>query len=414
MRIGLISGEYPPMEGGVGDFTHLLGRALHEAGHEVHVLTSREPMTVRAAVNRRRWGKFPAPALQAGARRKEPAPQEENGLFIHRHPLRWGPRCGAAIVAWAEAQRLDILDLQYQAAAYRLRGWINLAPRLTRRRRRIPWVTTFHDLLPPYLFPKAGRLRQEAVWTLARFSDGIIVTNGEDAHRLREELGERLPPLRTIPIGSNIAPAPPPGFDPQGWREAHGLPRGALLLGFFGFLNRSKGIETLLEAMARLRDEGHPVYLALIGGRTGSSDATNRAYAEAVEARIARLGLEARVLRTGFAAPQEVSAALLSCDLCVLPYRDGASLRRGTLHAALAHGCAVLTTEPRFPLPELTQAVALVPPERPDALHDAILRLWRDRAERARLRRAAAELARRFTWEAIAERTAAFFRELRG
>jgi len=40
MRIGLITGEYPPMQGGVGDFTHELGKALAALGHEVHVLTS--------------------------------------------------------------------------------------------------------------------------------------------------------------------------------------------------------------------------------------------------------------------------------------------------------------------------------------------------------------------------------------
>ncbi len=388
MRIGLISGEYPPMEGGVGDFTHLLGKALLKAGHEVHILTT----------------------LAAGASRGRS--RQEDGLVVHRHPLRCGPRSGATIVSWAETQQLDIINVQYQAAAYRLRGWINLAPRLTPRR-RIPWVTTFHDLLPPYLFPKAGALRQKSVWELARSSDGIITTNAEDAHRLRERMGTSLPPLRTIPIGSNIAPAPPPHFDPNAWRKAHGVPPEALLLGFFGFLNRSKGIETLLEAIAQLRDGGIPVYLALIGGRTGSSDATNRTYAEQIEAMIARLGLERRVQRTGFAAPQEISAALLSCDLCVLPYRDGASLRRGTLHAALAHGCAIITTEPHFPLPELEEAAHLVPPGHPALLHNAILHLWHDEAERARLQEAARSLARRFTWEAIAKETAIFFAELR-
>ena len=39
-RVLLISGEYPPMEGGVADFTHLLGLAMAEQGMEVHVLTS--------------------------------------------------------------------------------------------------------------------------------------------------------------------------------------------------------------------------------------------------------------------------------------------------------------------------------------------------------------------------------------
>ncbi|MEZ4558873.1 MAG: hypothetical protein R2854_20975 [Caldilineaceae bacterium] len=36
-----------------------------------------------------------------------------------------------------------------------------------------------------------------------------------------------------------------------------------------------------------------------------------------------------------------------------MPYEDGASLRRGTLMAGLVNGCAIVTTTPQAPLPEL-------------------------------------------------------------
>jgi len=39
MHIGLVTGEYPPDQGGVGDFTSQLGRVLAELGHRVHVIT---------------------------------------------------------------------------------------------------------------------------------------------------------------------------------------------------------------------------------------------------------------------------------------------------------------------------------------------------------------------------------------
>ena len=41
MRVLLVTGEYPPMQGGVGDYTRELGIALVALGVEVHVLTAR-------------------------------------------------------------------------------------------------------------------------------------------------------------------------------------------------------------------------------------------------------------------------------------------------------------------------------------------------------------------------------------
>jgi len=40
MKIGLVTAEYAPMQGGVGDFTREVGHALAALGHEVHVITN--------------------------------------------------------------------------------------------------------------------------------------------------------------------------------------------------------------------------------------------------------------------------------------------------------------------------------------------------------------------------------------
>jgi glycosyltransferase involved in cell wall biosynthesis len=104
----------------------------------------------------------------------------------------------------------------------------------------------------------------------------------------------------------------------------------------------------------------------------------------------------------------------MACDVVVLPYRDGVSFRRGSLMAALAHGCAVISTEPSRALPELKDGenIRLVPPESAPALVLAVTELLHAPELRARLGQGARKLAGAFRWDAIAGRTSEFYRSI--
>ncbi|MBI4316598.1 MAG: glycosyltransferase family 4 protein [Chloroflexi bacterium] len=372
-RIGIVTGEYPPMQGGVGDFSRELAVALCALGHEVHVLT------------------------HAGATTSLP----NAAPVVHPVIRAWTLPALFAIRRLARSLALDVINIQYQAAAYGLGLPIHLLPRLA----GVPSVVTFHDLRLPYLFPKAGPLRRGAVLHLARSASGAIVTNSEDRRTLERAGGVRT--LAEIPIGSNIAPAPPPGYDRDAWRAARRAGRSDLLIGYFGFLNASKGGDTLLRALALLPD----ARLLLIGGRTGASDPTNTAYAAELGALANELGIADRIVRTDYLPPAETSEALLACDVMAMPYADGASFRRGTFMAALAHGCPTVTTRPAVSLPQLQHGhnVMLVPPRDPAALAESIRAVWANPALRARLSAGASALAGSFAWDKIAAQTAAFF-----
>lgn len=387
MRIGLISGEFPPDQGGVGDFTLRLGEALTVLGHETHVIT--------AARN-----------TQHELRQLGMKHATHPNLTIHRTISSWGWGCWRQVLAMARKLALDALDLQFQTTAYGMHPAIHFVPPPAGRP---PLVVTFHDLKVPYLFPKAGPLRWRIVRMLARRADGVIVTNQEDYMRMAPQISS--PRLTLIPIGSNIFRAPPPDYDRDIERARWGVGPTDLLLGYFGFLNESKGGEELIEALALLVEGGIHAHLLMVGGRVGSSDPTNQAYAARVDALIARLGLEARVHWTGYDTPEAVSAGLLATDVCVLPYRDGVSFRRGTLHACLTHGRAIVTTLPTVDLPQVQDGrnMLLVPPRDAAALAAAAARLWRDSALRAQLESGATALAAEFTWERIARQTALLF-----
>ncbi len=394
MKIGLITGEYPPMEGGVGAFTQELAQALSQSEHQIHIITKRDA--------------WPPDIPKTVRQMREPIQLD----FAQLHPTirHWRWSALHQIVSLVERYEFDVLNIQYQAAAYNMHSPVaNLMP--WRFRALCPTVVTFHDLRVPYLFPKAGRLRQTAVNFMAKRAAGVIATNPQDFATL-QKMGLEPDRLTQIPIGSNISTREVLPAEITAVRHELHLTEDDHLLGYFGFLNETKGADTLLLALAQLPDN---VHLVFIGGRTGASDTVNnQLFYDQLDEIIATLGLTDRVHWTGFVPEHNVSVYLKTADLMVMPYRDGVSLRRGTLMAVLAHGRPLITTAPVTPTPELIHAqnVWLVPPDQPDALAQAIQTVLSDKALRTKLGTGATAVADLFTWDKIAQKTAAFFKVL--
>lgn len=376
MRILLIAGEYPPLQGGLGDYTRELARALVVLGHAAHVYTKVATQKSITLVG----------------------DTVEDGVNVHRIAQHWNWSTLTALQRCVRDYKIDVVNLQYQAAAYQMHPAINMLPRWFAR--KFPVIVTFHDLRAPFLFPKAGALRERIILDMARQSAATIVTNAEDRQRL---LLARVKNVAHIPIGSNIAPVKLDHFDRAAWLSAHNIPISSRVVGYFGFMNESKGGEVLIRALAELVKH-QDVWLLLIGGQTGESDPTNVAYAQRIMLLADQLRVRNRIVMTGYVDDPAVSEALAVCDCVALPYRDGASFRRGTLMAALAHGCAVVTTTPRVALPELSNGenVLLVPPDDAQQLAEGIRRVLDDAALRQRLQAGSRQLSQLFTWDKIA------------
>lgn len=374
MRVGIVTGEYPPMQGGVGAYTHILVQRLVQQGHAVTVFSDAKA---------------------------------QNDLISGR-AQHWGLNSLGAIARWAAQHQLELVSLQFQTAAFRMSPFIHFLPRWLRP---LPVVTTFHDLRFPYLFPKAGPLRDWIVAHLARASAGVIVTNHEDLAHVRA-LG--LSDAVLVPIGSNILTTLPPDFQREQWRAQAGAAQDDFLIAHFGFINRSKGLETLLESIVRLRDEGLPVKLVMIGGRTGSSDPTNAAYAAEIDQRINTLNLQQIICWTGFVDEQQVSAYLHASDIVTLPFLDGASYRRGSLMAAVDHGRPIITTQPPVEIPAFVHGenMLLTPPDDADALAEAVKSLYNTPALRQHVANGALTLRTQFDWTQIAHNCALFFEQI--
>ena len=163
----------------------------------------------------------------------------------------------------------------------------------------------------------------------------------------------------------------------------------------------------------------------MVGGGLGASDPTDRATAQALDKLAGELGVKDELVWTGYLEPSEVSAALLSADIAVLPYVDGASFRRGSLLAVLAHGLPIVTTSRsdrkvspesggQQEWPELVDGAnaILVQPGDASGLVSAIETVASDAELRGRLAEGAAEVARLFSWTRIAEAHAGLYNRL--
>lgn len=377
MHILFVTGEYPPMQGGVGAYTRELARALYDQGVRVSVLTSQ-----RAAQ--------PNCAEFDGCIRVLPAID------------RWSWRIFHIVPELAHELGADWVHVQYQTAAYAMHPAINFAPSRWKRK-GICTAWTYHDLLPMYLFPKAGRLLRTWVTEHPAHAAACVITTNE-ADRLK--LAKHHIDAVTIPIGSNIVSLHLSEEKRQARRLQRGYTKSDLVVGFFGFLNQSKGGDDLIETLRLLRKARSNVHLLMIGDKIGASDQTTQDYLRKVEKTIRKHHLQDRVQWTGAEPDSEVAADLNACDVVLLPFTDGASLRRGTLMAALANGCAIVTTTPQTPLPELQHERDLLYVKAGDApaMAAAVLRLAGDDRLRTTVQTNARRASRQFGWEEIARR----------
>lgn len=365
------------MQGGIGAYTQILAKEMIAQGAEVAIFSSTKA-------------------------------QGSSGAISVTHAVKtWDIASVRRIHQWATYHQIDVLNIQFQTAAFGMSPWIHFLPQFT----SIPVVTTFHDLRHPYLFPKAGRLRDWIVMHLANRSKGVIVTNQEDYLKVS---GLHLAKL--IPIGSNIQQALPNDYDVSNWRTKSGAKDGDFLIGYFGLFNQTKGLETLLDSIKHLKDAGHSVRLAMIGGGVGSGDPTNSVYLETLKQQIERLGLENSIYWTGYLEHEwEVGAYLSACDAVALPFIDGASYRRGSLMAAIQYGCTIVSTIPTVDIPTFRSGdnMMLVPAQDTQSLSQMLDKLRMSSDLRVRLKQGAYALRNEFSWGTIASETLAFFDKVR-
>jgi len=348
----LVTGEYPPAPGGVSDYTRAIAVCLAAAGDTVHV-----------------W----CPDAEGLA-------HDPPGVQVHRSAGQW---------TGSDLRRLDVEVDATPAPRHLLVQWVPHAfgrrsmnvgfCRWVRRRGRRGDIV---DLVvhEPFLAFREGSIRQDGAAAVHRLMVALLLSVAQRvwvaipawAALLKPWAFGRQVDFCWLPVPSNV----PVVSDQMGVAgvRANVAGNAPIVVGHFSTYgtHTRHDLDAIVPRLLTALPDAEVVLL----GRGG----------EPVAAALReRLGPDApRVVATGPLEATQLSCHLQACDLLVQPYPDGASTRRGTLMAALAHGLPVVTTIGRLSEPFWTDSAAViaVPAEDHAALAAAATALAMDSSRR--------------------------------
>lgn len=312
--------------------------------------------------------------------------------------LFFSPALGAAL----QALKPGDFDLMLLHASFCDPG--RLAAKAARRT-GIPYIYYTHGGFEPWAF-------NHKHWKKKIYLDlienrilygaaGIVVCNDAEAVQLHH-LGVKTPSGR-IPWGVDL---PDPGNLPTRQRLEEFFPhlRDRPFCLFLSRLHAKKGLDILIPALQRSAQEFPDWLLVLAGPDEGG-------YRIQLEKMVRDLGLKNRVIFPGMVTGEVKAALLAHADLFVLPsYSEGFPV---AVAEALGYGRPVVITTSSY-IPEVAEAGAglVVPPET-QALTTALGKMMRDEALRNKCALNAIKLVKgHFTWDAVANQTLDFYRDV--
>lgn len=269
----------------------------------------------------------------------------------------------------------------------------------------VPVVVTVHDLIferyPEYTPQRLLRFAYRAMATLSLRRASAVVAVSE-ATRADVERWYPTTRGRTHVIPNGVSRSFSRVEDPGRLatvRARYGLPPRFVLA--VGAGRPHKNFEVLVEAARDLGDDGPGVVLA---------SAPDERFPDAVGDRIARYGLEHRVLRIRDVREDDMAALYSLADAFVFPsFVEGFGL---PMLEAMAAGTPVVAADASV-MPELGgDAVLLFDPSDAAALAAQIRRLAGDPDLRGRLRERGIRRAAEFSWERAARATVELYRAL--
>jgi len=382
MKICVICGAPPDNADGVGDFAWLLAQELSK-GNRVSYIVPGSGDAKRC--------------LDGGS------------IGIYWVKRGWGIRTSKEVLRTVKRLQPEILLVHFVPQLY---GWNGAKPLLALlllrlKRMGYPIVTVAHEFSVPFgPSPKLmlwATIHRVLFRLIVASSSRVVTTTRFCCNLLARRFSRRQTDLHQIPVSSAIPAMPIDESQKQALRIQLGIAADDLVVSTFGSVMRSTA-HHLEELFCWFVREYAPVRLLVIG-KAGEAMRQKTSHGSR---------LPGQITFTGPLSQQEVSKYLSLSDLYVMLYPDGASMRRTSLLAGLAHGLPTVSnvgvlTDPLLASSEVLHLIDDPPSEKETAV---LRQLCRDSVRRRELgTRARAFYEHWFSWEKIGQQYQQVLRE---
>ena len=327
--------------------------------------------------------------------RHKRVPEGLANLGVHRLPIARGLRWPIAAMVLPPAIARVYRQTRFDLLRVHSLRYTGPAALLARRLYHldVPIVSHHHHLDPSPL----NRLIEKRV---VEASDRVVVGSEFGRRQLAAELGVRTDHVSVVYYG--VDPALVSGPPPSDLLDRYRL-RGHSVVLFLGGLKPRKNLFLLLDVWAPVAAREPEARLVIAGGGPLRAD---------LERHARRLGLEGRVVFTGYVPEAEKAAHFRLADVFLFP-----SAMEGfgfSVAEAMSAGVPVVASD-RGSIPELVaegQSGFVCDPSVPDRFVERLLLLLGDAALREKFGAAARERADRlFRWEACVDGTRRVYEE---
>jgi len=304
MRVLLVTGSFPPMKCGVGDYTYHLATALSRNDClDVAVLTDLGALPVSRDSD---FVVFPI------------IKDRMRSIFQTIKKLhRWKP---------------DVIHFQYPTMGYKGWGVLHILLPIVVWLMRIPVYMTWHE---PFRITRFRIPNSMIIILFSVILQGLIFVRPNYLDLMPSWFSRiiRNKNYRMIPNASTIPTRRLNDTQVSVVREKLGLVRARLVV-FFGFSFPNKNVEQVFEIANANRD-----FVVLITDLDPSLE-----YQKKILEIVGSETWKGRVNVTGFLPAENVAEILASADAVILPLEDGAGVWNTSVHAVIDQGTFLVTT----------------------------------------------------------------------